>query len=67
MTWLSIKGPSDKESALVEVKVDGKLVHSVILQSNETKTIKLESTSSTVSVEILYDGVSQGVKNVTLH
>ncbi len=67
VAWLSIKGPADKESALVEVKVDGKTVYSEVLQKNEPKTIKLEGTSNSVSVEILYDGVSQGAKTVTLH
>lgn len=66
-TTITIYGPKDRESALVQVKVNGKTVYSQTMKKGSTKAIKLESASSSAEVEILYDGVSQQKATVNLH
>lgn len=66
-TMLTVYGPKDKESALVQVKVNGSVVYSMNMNKDTSKVVKLESQSSTVEVEILYDGVSKQKGNVTLN
>ncbi len=65
-TMLTIYGPKDKDSAQVQVKVNGKAVYSKNLKKNQSDTVKLEGTSSSIEVEILYDGVLQQKGTVTL-
>ncbi len=66
-TMLTIYGPKDKDSALVQVNVNGKTEYSKTLKKGESAVVKLEGTSSSVEVEILHDGVSQQKSNVRLH
>lgn len=66
-TMLTVYGPKDKESALVQVSVNGKNAWSKNLKKGESDLVKLESTSSSVTVEIFYDGVSQQKGTVNLH
>ncbi len=66
-TTITIYGPKDKESALVQVNVNGSNVYSATMKNGASKAIKLESKSSTIQVEVLYDGVSQGERTVTLY
>jgi serine/threonine-protein kinase len=66
-TMLTLYGPSDKESALVQVNVNGSRVYSKTLSKGSSDVVKLESTLSTVTVEVFYDGVSQKKGSVTLH
>ena len=65
--WLTVYGPKDKESSLVEVKMDGSVIFSKTLQKNANTLLKLESTRSKVDIEILYDGVSKQKNTVTLY
>ncbi|MBQ7096453.1 MAG: Stk1 family PASTA domain-containing Ser/Thr kinase [Clostridia bacterium] len=64
--WLTVYGPKDKESSLVEVKMDGAVIFSKTLQRNANTLLKLESTRSKVEIEILYDGVSKQKNTVNL-
>ncbi len=66
-TMLTIYGPKDKSSALVQVKVNGKVKYSETLKKDQSDTVKLEGTSSSIEVEILYDGVLQQKGTVQLH
>ncbi len=66
-TMLTIYGPKDKESALVQVSVNGTNVYSKNLEKGKSDVVKLEGTSSSVTVEIFYDGVSQQKSTVNLH
>lgn len=66
-TMLTLYGPKDKESALVQVNVNGSTVYSKKLAKDQSDVVKLEGTTSTVEVEILYDGVSQQKSTVKLH
>lgn len=66
-TMLTLYGPKDKESALVQVNVNGSTVYSKTLAKDQSDVVKLEGTTSTVEVEILYDGVSQQKSTVKLH
>ncbi len=66
-TMLTVYGPKDKESALVQVSVNGTNVYSKNLQKGKSELVKLEGTSSSVTVEIFYDGVSQQKGTVNLH
>ncbi len=66
-TMLTVYGPKDKESALVQVSVNGTNVYSKNLQKGKSELVKLEGTSSSVTVEIFYDGVSQQKATVNLH
>ncbi len=66
-TTITIYGPKDKESALVQVNVNGSNVYSATMKKGASKAIKLESKSNTIQVEVLYDGVSQGERTVTLY
>ncbi len=65
-TMLTIYGPRDKDNALVQVKVNGKSVYSKNLNKGQSDTVKLEGTSSSIEVEILYDGVLQQKGTVQL-
>ncbi len=66
-TMLTIYGPKDKASALVQVSVNGTNVYSKNLQQGKSDVVKLEGTSSSVTVEIFHDGVSQQKGTVNLH
>jgi len=66
-TMLTIYGPKDKESALVQVNVNGSTEYSKTLKKGESAVVKLEGTSNSVEVEILHDGVSQQKGTVRLH
>ncbi len=66
-TMLTVYGPKDKESALVQVSVNGTNVYSKNLQKGKSELVKLEGTSDSVTVEIFYDGVSQQKGTVNLH
>ncbi len=66
-TMLTLYGPKDKESALVQVNVNGNTVYSKTLQKGKSDIVKLEGTSNSVEVEILHDGVSQQKGTVRLH
>ncbi len=66
-TMLTIYGPKDKESALVQVNVNGSTEYSKTLKKGESDVVKLEGTSNSVEVEILHDGVSQQKGTVRLH
>ncbi len=66
-TMLTLYGPKNKDSAVVQVNVNGNNVYSKALKKGESDVVKLESTSSTVEVEILHDGVSQQKGTVRLH
>ncbi len=66
-TMLTIYGPKNKESALVQVNVNGGTVYSKTLKKGESAVVKLEGTTNSVEVEILHDGVSQQKGSVRLH
>lgn len=66
-SMLTLYGPKDKESALVQVNVNGNTVYSKTLAKDQSDVVKLEGTASSVEVEILYDGVSQQKSTVKLH
>lgn len=66
-SMLTIYGPKDKESSVVQVKVNGSTVYTKTLKNGQSDIVKLEGTSSEVDVEILYDGVSQQKNTVRLH
>ena len=65
-TMLTIYGPRDREKALVQVKVNGKVKYSENLNKGQSDTVKLEGTSSSIEVEILHDGVLQQKGTVQL-
>ncbi len=66
-TMITIYGPKNKDSALVQVNVNGSTVYSKNLAKNTSDVVKLEGTSSSVTVEVFYDGVSQKKSTVQLH
>lgn len=66
-SMLTIYGPKEKASALVQVNVNGKNAYSKILSKGASDVVKLEGTSNSVEVEILHDGVSQQKGTVRLH
>ena len=66
-TMLTVYGPKDKDSALVQVKANGNIVHSMTIKRGYSEVVKLESTASSVEVEILYDGVSKQKSTVRLY
>ena len=66
-TMLTLYGPKDKDSALVQVSVNGSTVYSKNLAKGTSDVVRLEGTSSTVEVEIFHDGVSQQKSTVKLH
>ena len=66
-TMITIYGPKDKASALVQVSVNGSVVYSKNLAQNTSDLVRLEGTSSTVEVELFYDGVLQKKSTVKLH
>lgn len=66
-SMLTVYGPKDKESALVQVKVNGTVVYSKNIANGSSEVVKLESGQSSVEVEILYDGVSKQKSTVQLH
>ncbi len=66
-TMLTLYGPKDKDSAVVKVTVNGKQVYTETLAKGQSDVVKLEGTSSSVEVEIFYDGVSQQKATVNLH
>ncbi len=64
---LTIYGPRDKESALVQINVNGTTQYSKKLSKGQSDVVKLKGTSSEVTVEILHDGVSIQKSTVKLH
>lgn len=66
-TMLTIYGPKDKDTSLVQVNVNGNTVYSKTLSNGQSDVVKLEGTASSVEVEILYDGVSTQKSTVKLH
>ncbi|MBR2453075.1 MAG: Stk1 family PASTA domain-containing Ser/Thr kinase [Clostridia bacterium] len=66
-SMLTLYGPKEKASALVQVNVNGKTVYSKTLNKGASDVVKLEGTSNSVEVEILHDGVSQQKGTVRLH
>ena len=66
-TMLTVYGPKDKDSALVQVKANGNVVHTMTIKRGGSEVVKLESTASSVEVEILYDGVSMQKSTVKLY
>lgn len=54
---LTIYGPTDKDSALVEVKVNGKTIKSAEMSKNSSDVVTIQSALSSVDVEIYHDGV----------
>ena len=64
---LTVYGPKDKDSALVQVKANGNVVHTMTIKRGGSEVVKLESTASSVEVEILYDGVSMQKSTVKLY
>ena len=66
-TMLTLYGPKDKDSALVQVNVNGRTVYSKSLTRGSSDVVKLEGKSDSVEVEIFYDGVSQQKSTVNLY
>lgn len=66
-SMITIYGPRDKESAVVQVKVNGNLSYTKTIKNGESDVVKLEGTSDSVEVEILYDGVSKQKSTVKLN
>lgn len=66
-SMLTVYGPKDKASAVVQVKVNGKAVYEKNIQKGASEVVRLESTASSVEVEILYDGVSKQKSTVKLN
>lgn len=66
-SMITIYGPKNKDSALVQVSVNGSIEYSKNLEKGKSDVVKLEGTTSTVTVEIFYDGVSQQKSTVHLH
>ena len=66
-TMMTIYGPKDKASALVQVNVNGVNAYSKNLEKGKSDVVRLEGTSNTVEVEIFYDGISQQKGTVRLH
>ena len=64
---LTLYGPKDKDSALVQVNVNGRTVYSKSLTRGSSDVVKLEGKSDSVEVEIFYDGVSQQKSTVNLY
>ena len=63
---MTVFGPKDKESALVEVEVDGELIYSRELQRGKSADISIESEKSEVVVEVYQDDVLQQKKTLTM-
>ncbi len=53
---LTVYGPTDKDSALVEVKVNGKTIKSTELSKGASDVVTIQSTLSSVTAEIYHDG-----------
>ena len=53
---LTVYGPTDKDSALVEVKVNGKTIKSVELAKGASDVVTIQSTLPNVTAEIYHDG-----------
>ena len=66
-TMLTLYGPKNKASALVQVYVNGSKAYSKTLAQGTSDVVRLEGTSSSVEVEIFHDGVSQQKSTVKLH
>lgn len=54
--YLRVPGPSNKESALVEVKVGGKTVYSSTITNGTYNDITIKSENSGVVADVYYDG-----------
>ncbi len=64
---LTLYGPKDKDSATIQVTVDGNTVYSSTLVKGTTDTLKIEGYGNTAEVEIFYDGVSKQKSTIRLH
>lgn len=53
---LTIYGPTDKDSALVEVKINGKTIKSVEMARGASDVVTIQSSLPTVKAEIYHDG-----------
>lgn len=53
----TIYGPTDKETAHVEVKVNGKVIKSLEMSKGSSDVVTIQSASSSVNVEVYHDGV----------
>ena len=53
---LTVYGPTDKDSALVEVKVNGKTIKSAQLSKGASDVVTIQSTLPSVTAEIYHDG-----------
>ncbi len=54
---LTIYGPTNKNSAHVEVKVNGKVLKSMEMTKGSSDVVTIQSTLSTATVEVFHDGV----------
>ncbi len=54
---LTIYGPSNKDSAHVEVKVNGKVLKSMEMAKGSSDVVTIQSTLPTANVEVYHDGV----------
>lgn len=54
---LTIYGPTSKDSAKVDVKVNGKTIKSLELSRGASDVVTIQSSLSSVNVEIFHDGV----------
>ncbi len=64
---LTLYGPKDKASALVQVSVNGANVYSKTIEKDKSDLVEIKGTANTVEVEIFYDGVSMQKKSIRLH
>ncbi len=53
---LTIYGPTNKESAHVEVKVNGKVIKSMEMTKGASDVVTIQSSKSSVNVEVYHDG-----------
>ncbi len=63
---LTVYGPSDKDSARVVVKANGKTVLDTDIASGSSEVVSIQSASASVNVEIYYDGVLADTQTVDM-
>ena len=63
---LTIYGPSDKDSARVVVKANGKTVLDTDIANGSSEVVSIQSASTSVNVEIYYDGVLADTQTVDM-
>lgn len=54
---LTIYGPTNKDNAHVEVKVNGKVIKSMEMTKGSSDVVTIQSSKSSVNVEVYHDGV----------